>query len=92
MAESTRKPWYAAAIAGGFGAVLGVATLLGVAPSQAHGEQRVTTSSLAPGALSLDERLSRIETSVEASSKAIEKLQRAWDRLPEKCKPHGVEQ
>lgn len=92
MAESTRKPWYAAAIAGGFGAVLGVATLFGITPSQARGEQRVAVSGLAPGALSLDERLSRIETSVEASSKAIEKLQRAWDRLPEKCKPHGIEQ
>lgn len=87
MTEPTaRKPWYAAAIAGGFGAVLGVATLLGISPStSAHGEQRVAAAGLAPGSISLDERLSRIES-------AIEKLQKAWDRLPDKCKPKDVEQ
>lgn len=85
MAESTRKPWYAAAIAGGFGAVLGVATLLGLPSASAHGEPRIATSGLAPGSISLDERLSRIES-------AIEKLQKAWDRLPDKCKPKDVEQ
>lgn len=87
MAESTtRKPWYAAALAGGFGAVLGVGTLLGLpAIGTAHGQEpHVSTSSLAPGAISLDQRLERIE-------RAVEKLQKAWDRLPDKCKPRGVE-
>lgn len=92
MAESARKPWYAAALAGGFGAVLGVATLLGLPSQAAHSEPRIATSSLAPGAISLDERLTRIEQSVDASAKAIDRLQRAWDRLPEKCKPRGIEQ
>lgn len=85
MAESTRKPWYAAAIAGGFGAVLGVATLLGLPSASAHSEPRVTASGLAPGVISLDQRLERIE-------RAVEKLQKAWDRLPDKCKPKGAEE
>lgn len=88
MAESaTRKPWYAAAIAGGFGAVLGVGTLLGLpAISTAHGQEpHVAAAGLAPGAISLDQRLERIE-------RAVEKLQKAWDRLPDKCKPKDVEQ
>lgn len=87
MTEPTaRKPWYAAAIAGGFGAVLGVGTLLGLSPGTAHGQEtHVAASGLAPGAISLDQRLERIE-------RAVERLQKAWDHLPDRCKPKDIEQ
>lgn len=86
MAEGTRKPWWAAAIAGGFGAVLGVAYLI-AQPAQGREprEPRVTASSVLPaGTLSLDERLSRMESSIDGLQDQVRELR---DRLPPKHGP-----
>lgn len=83
------RPWWASAFIGGLGLAVGVASTLGLA-STASGrvrEPEVQTSTLAPapqqqppGSISLDDRLKAIE-------KTLKRLEEAFNRIPEKCKP-----
>lgn len=86
MPDRSRKPWWAAAMAGGFGAVLGVAYLI-AQPAQGR-EPRVTSSTVVqvqrePGSLSLDERLEKIETTLDTLKDQVSDLRR---RIPAKAK------
>lgn len=85
------RPWWASAFIGGLGLAVGVVGTLGLA-STASGrvrEPEVQTSTLAPalqpppqppGSISLDDRLKAIE-------KTLKRLEEAFNRIPEKCKP-----
>jgi hypothetical protein len=80
-----RKPWWAVAFAGGFGAVLAVLFSLGFISAQARGgEPRAAATSVAPlpsGSLSLDERLARMESTLKTLSDDMIEVK---TRLPKK--------
>lgn len=80
-----RRPWWAAALVGGFGAGVALAGALGLSSMQAHGQEsppvRSSGISLPPGTLSLDERLNRIETHLVALGTELTEIKQ---RLPPK--------
>lgn len=82
MAEGSSKPWWAVAIAGGFGAVLSVVYLV-AQPAQGREprEPHVTVSGLPAGTLSLDERLERMEKAINGLEVEVREMR---DRLPPK--------
>lgn len=86
MAESSSKrPWWGVAFATGLGIGAGVVAALGLGASQARGvEPKVATTSvvsLPPGAVSLDDRLRGIETSLKTLSDDMVEVKQ---RLPPK--------
>lgn len=85
MPERTRKPWWAAAMAGGFGAVLGVAYLIAAQPAQGR-EPRLAAAAIVqhePGSLSLDERLKKIEDTLDTLKGQVSALRRSQKPVPQ---------
>lgn len=79
-----RRPWWAAAMAGGFGAVLGTGALFGFAGTR-HGEPVVAAAVAAPLPSDVSERLAHMElvlaNQTETLAEVRERLARIEGRL-----------
>jgi hypothetical protein len=68
LPRKEKRPWWAAALVGGFGAGVALAGAMGLSSMQARGSEpvpvRTSSASLPPGSISLDERLRNMETTL----------------------------
>jgi hypothetical protein len=79
--QPSRKPWWAAALVGGFGAVLAVLLSFGLVRPGGDAQAQVRTSGVAAAAQEdRDARLNRIESKLDEALQRIAHIEGRMDR------------